>query len=94
MVGYFKGAALIALSAAAPLCFSYYVAPSVSKSSRLSNNGGSGPTFLLSNLIPRALRHDLSTTTPSALSMGFMEDFVTGRDDETRKAANAKYIEQ
>lgn len=91
MVAYSKGAALLALSAAAPLCFSYYVGPSASKSRTLSKKN---PTFLHSNLLPRAQHHDLSTTSSSALSMGFMEDFVTGRDEETRRAANEKYIEQ
>lgn len=95
MVSYSKGAALLA-SLVAPLsCHSYYVAPSSSKSSRISISGVSRPTFLHNTVLPRPLQYDPSTSaTNSALSMGFMEEFITGRDDETRKAANEKYIEE
>src|SRR6056300_1121457 len=95
MVSYSKGAALLA-SLVAPLsCYSYYVAPSSSKSSRISISGVFRPTFLHNTVLPRRLQYDPSTSaTNSALSMGFMEEFITGRDDETRKAANEKYIEE
>ena len=95
MVSYSNGAALLA-SLVAPLsCYSYYVAPSSSKSSRISISGVSRPTFLHNTVLPRPLQYDpFTSATNSALSMGFMEEFITGRDDETRRAANEKYIEE
>lgn len=51
------------------------------------------PSFLHRNALDRA-RSTPASASPSspALSMGFVEDFMSGRDDETRRAANEEYL--
>lgn len=45
-----------------------------------------------SSLIFHNVDYNNPTQGNSALTMGFVEEFMTGRDDETRKAANEKYL--
>ena len=49
------------------------------------------PSFLHRNALDRARTTPASSSSP-ALSMGFVEEFMSGRDNETRRLANEEYL--
>ena len=61
-----------------------YVVPSAHVNGIISHRQ---PSFLNQHAI---LKH--SSQSSSALSMGIMEEFITGRDDETRRKLNDEYL--
>eukprot|EP00585_Thalassiosira_rotula_P006595 CAMPEP_0196134188 /NCGR_PEP_ID=MMETSP0910-20130528/3146_1 /TAXON_ID=49265 /ORGANISM="Thalassiosira rotula, Strain GSO102" /LENGTH=999 /DNA_ID=CAMNT_0041394035 /DNA_START=145 /DNA_END=3144 /DNA_ORIENTATION=+ len=87
-----KGA--VAASAALLFCntvTSYVVVNPVGRSSSIANSHRftprqqQRPSFLHNNALYKQ-------SSPTALSMGFVEEFMSGRDDETRRAANDEYL--
>ncbi|KAL9182091.1 hypothetical protein ACHAXT_012434 [Thalassiosira profunda] len=76
-------AALVALVGLADA----YVAPTFGRVGR--SRAFAAPSSFLDSSCPNAR---LPTSSSSALSMGVVEDFVTSRDDETRRAANDAYL--
>jgi hypothetical protein len=98
MVQFCKGAAAIIALSAFPHGSISYQLPSHQRLSTITSTQSRTPWNINSGSrhAPSFLNVNKLTTTTSAsstsLSMGFVEDFMTGRDDETRRVANEKYI--
>eukprot|EP00579_Thalassiosira_antarctica_P005773 CAMPEP_0201889224 /NCGR_PEP_ID=MMETSP0902-20130614/29459_1 /ASSEMBLY_ACC=CAM_ASM_000551 /TAXON_ID=420261 /ORGANISM="Thalassiosira antarctica, Strain CCMP982" /LENGTH=1012 /DNA_ID=CAMNT_0048419727 /DNA_START=53 /DNA_END=3091 /DNA_ORIENTATION=+ len=91
-------AAFIALQLCSTTITAYVNVPSLTlQNNRLSSSSGNigqqrRPSFLHQNALHKPSSPISSIPSSSALSMGFMEEFMTGRDDETRRAANDAYL--
>ncbi len=89
-----KGAALTALLSAQNSAA--YLAPHPSKGIASGKSRPFLAPFNAKPFLPSLAYQNVDFENPaqrhSSLTMGFMEEFMTGRDDETRKAANNKYI--
>mmetsp|Transcript_26199 Transcript_26199/g.55218 ORF Transcript_26199/g.55218 Transcript_26199/m.55218 type:complete len:1005 (+) Transcript_26199:58-3072(+) len=73
-----------------------YLAPQLSNSVATGKSRAFLATYNTKTSSSSLAFHNVDNNNPtqgiSALTMGFMEEFMTGRDDQTRKAANEKYL--
>mmetsp|Transcript_23122 Transcript_23122/g.48778 ORF Transcript_23122/g.48778 Transcript_23122/m.48778 type:complete len:1002 (+) Transcript_23122:140-3145(+) len=89
MVTIAQGAAAALLISSATINAYVNIPSSTTQQTRIHNNGINSlqkPSFLHQNALAKV------SSSSSALSMGFMEEFMTGRDDETRRKANEGYL--
>ncbi|KAL7540292.1 hypothetical protein ACHAXR_011689 [Thalassiosira sp. AJA248-18] len=88
MPSLYRGAALAALLG---ITTAYVVPTKTSRSSSSSSVISRQPSFLNNALFKSRTSSPLISSS-SSLSMGFMEEFMSGRDDDTRRAANDEYL--